>query len=122
MIVKNLTRDLQELQIFEFIGDRMFTIYVEGNSSTELRDAYVPHTERYDGIFQFISGESFVVDTPSEESVEDTIVEEEVQTEVEDIEVSDSFICDICGAEFGSARGLNSHKNRSHSDDINEKQ
>lgn len=27
----------------------------------------------------------------------------------------DNFICEICGAEFASARGLNSHKNRAHS-------
>jgi len=25
-----------------------------------------------------------------------------------------SFICDICGEEFGSARGLQSHKSRAH--------
>lgn len=51
------------------------------------------------------------------DSTDEEIVEEDEPTEEheEDTETkSDSFICEICGAEYASLRGLQSHLSRSH--------
>lgn len=46
---------------------------------------------------------------------EDSTIQENAPEKTPTSDVNESkFICDICGAEFASSRGLNSHKNRSH--------
>lgn len=60
-----------------------------------------------------ISEDGDVIET--EESSE--VVEEISETEDgvnEEPKQSEKFICDICGGEFGSARGLSNHKKKAH--------
>jgi len=57
------------------------------------------------------------VETP-EELVAEVDVEEEFPEELDkniEIEASIYFICDVCGKELSSKRGLNIHKTRMHS-------
>lgn len=70
-------------------------------------------------------------DSESEESEDTTLVEDEIpegdseesdedsvgDSDEEDLgeeEESSEFICDICGGEFASSRGLANHKSRAH--------
>lgn len=129
MIVKNLTSKLQELKVEELAGGRGFSIYVEGHSSTELTDVYIPDTQAIKGIFEVVSGiETPQVDKKEEEGPADDLEgtkKDDLNDDSEENESSetpvaeDVFICDICGAEFASARGLASHKNRVHLDESN---
>lgn len=129
MIIKNLTSSLQGLRVAELVGGREFTIYLQGHASTELRDICVTETDKLGKTF-LILGESTtsIVEDPEETSTE-TPVDEEVETTEEsgdqpaqedttetsqESNVEEKFICDICGEEFGSARGLSAHKSRAH--------
>lgn len=126
IMIKNLTPKVQSIEIEEFASGRGFTLYVEGNGVADVEGAYIPNIERYEGIFK-IGGQiaqSRVID--SIESISEEIIEDKENKEneedvppVEDESlendiVEDKFICDICKAEFASARGLASHKNRTH--------
>ena len=60
-------------------------------------------------------------DSEGETSNEEDKVETPAETPAEEIleapkkeELTDKFICEECGAEFASARGLASHKNKTH--------
>lgn len=131
MVVKNLTDERQKIVVREITGEnRKYDIYVEPKGFTEVDRLFsILNPESYVGILE-IEGLSVV--TPSEEKIApsvDSIIgvneepeeskEDEEQNEVkEDPEeekvAPDSFFCDICGAEFASARGLASHKNKVH--------
>lgn len=117
MKIKNLTSEVLALRVIEFGGSREYFIYLQGNSTTELEGCYL--SKRNDLTKIEIEGTTPVVlqsievpEIENPQSEEVAIPEEEEKKP----EVSDKFICDICGEEFGSARGLNSHKNRAHSD------
>lgn len=111
MKIKNITSKRQELRIVEFDGGREFTIYLEGFGETEIQGAYIPGIENLSHVVKILSDSPHkVLPTPIQE--EQMTPEESHEESVTIIE--DKFICDICGAEFASARGLNSHKNRAH--------
>ena len=131
MVIRNLTSKVQSLRVEEYVGGREFTIYVEGNSTTDIEGMFILANQKIQGIFEVEGCESFhnipeaVENIPND--VEETILpgddepttssgEEEVITPNDVEESSESFICDVCGAEFASVRGLTTHKNRSHSE------
>lgn len=131
MVIKNLTCKPQSLVVKEITGDhREYDMNFRPHSSVELdRHLTVVHPEKYAGIFDFgvciVKEEETPIvdatDTEEETPVEEiTTVEEETPieevTNVEEDKVPDSFTCDVCGAEFASARGLASHKNKAHSE------
>ena len=130
MIIRNLTSELQPIKLEELVGGRELTLYVEGHGVTDITGAYIPHIENYLGIFEIEDNVSALFARSSEstenreelenheESIEENELEEENKDGIESKEpevIEDKFICDICKAEFASARGLNSHKNRVHS-------
>ena len=128
MKIKNLTPKTVELTTYELTGGREFKIYLAGHGNTDLVNLYIPDLESLRGVIE-VEGYHPVKETPTvvettpiEETMQaiEEIVEEETQTpepqkEAHETEKSE-FICDICGAEFASIRGLTSHKNRVHSD------
>lgn len=131
MVIRNLTPKVQSLRVEEYVGGREFTIYVEGNSTTDIEGMFILANQKIQGIFEVEGCDSFhtipeaVENIPND--VEETILpgddepttssgEEEVITPNDVEESSESFICDVCGAEFASVRGLTTHKNRSHSE------
>lgn len=130
MIIRNLTSKLQPIKLEELVGGRELTLYVEGHGVTDITGAYIPHIENYLGIFRIEDNVSALFARSSEstenreelenleESIEENELEEENKEDIESKEpevIENKFICDICKAEFASARGLNSHKNRVHS-------
>jgi len=115
MKIKNLTPVVQQVKIVEIIGGREFTIYIEGNGCTELQGFYLSDTNKLRGIIEvvgtspFTHSEEFISedDFSSEEELdlsEDSPEEEEVTPDEDDPSSVDKFICEICGAEFASAR------------------
>lgn len=128
MIVKNLTCKSQKLVVKEIIGDHTeYDMIFQPKSAVELdRLLTVVHPEKYSGVFEFETCSCHSVVETNEVAVEvkepEVSTEEEPETvpdveEVKEPEVApDSFICDICGSEFASARGLANHKNKAHSE------
>lgn len=138
MVIRNLTCKPQSLTVKEITGcHREYDINFQPQSAVELdRHLIVVHPEKYAGIFDLgvcIIEETRTVgatdavgdENPTEEIIKDEIpVDETVKEETPIVEFADavedkapdSFICDICGAEFASARGLASHKNKAHSE------
>lgn len=131
MKVRNLTPEVQELKIVEIAGGREFTIYVEGNSCTDIVEACIQDTSKIGKVFEIVGLPIFdstksieepeIPQTPEEitpveeiKEPEKEVIESESEDSAEPSIASEKFICDICGAEFASARGLNSHKSRSH--------
>lgn len=129
MKVRNLTSRVQALPIVEIVGGRKYDIYVEGNGSVELCECYVPDIEKFKNVFELVRDVDLKtvelkIDEATQVSNEDDNLSSDDNmlsddtNDAKDPEVLESkFICDICGAEFGSARGLNTHKNRVHLDE-----
>lgn len=123
MKVRNLTSIVQALPIVEIVGGRKYDIYVEGNGSVELCECYVPNIEKFKNVFELVRDVDLKtvelkIDEATQVSNEDDNMLSDDTNDAKDPEVLESkFICDICGAEFGSARGLNTHKNRVHLDE-----
>ena len=137
MKVKNLTAKTQQLSVLEIVGGREYCIYVEGKGIADLCGCYVPDMNKYSGVFELIKEvntlspavESHEVETPDDtkDTNEDEVKtpdetdpqDESVETPTpKEPEVIDSkFICSVCGQEFASARGLNSHMSRAHSNE-----
>lgn len=128
MIVKNLTSKVQVINVQEFgNAGREYSIYLEPNGYTELIGVFTTNKKDLKGLVEF---ETFakpegVVESPvpqevttevTEDPVEETgVTEDSTEETAEQVEVLDSkFICDECGAEFASSRGLASHKARVH--------
>lgn len=128
MIIKNLTSKLQPLKVKELAGGREFTLYVEGHGEVEIERGYIPISIS-NKVFEILNTTSApifdkepeyqeIIEENKEVESDEIIIDEEEEKPVPK-EVDDKFICDICGAEFASARGLNSHKNRAHSEESN---
>lgn len=145
MKIKNLTSVVQSLWIRDMLRGGSIQVQVLPTEPREIASHYIPDrskTTDFDKRFQIIlegnitKTVSKVEDTSNEEvtnEVENEIsnnqdVEDDEPTEQgvepsneetteKEPEVSeDKFICDECGAEFASARGLASHKSRAHSE------
>lgn len=122
MFAKNLTSKVQEVRVQEFgTPIREYCIYLEPNGCTELVGLLVTNKKELKGLVDF---EKKVVSEEPRISVDvhPVIIKEEIaeastegaadSTEAEVLE--SKFICDECGAEFASSRGLASHKARVH--------
>ena len=119
MIVRNLTAKLQEITVREMMGDgREYIIYLEPYSTTELERLIVV-SKNINGILE-LGTPTIPVQIPVDEDetsgkVENPAGAEDEEEEEKEPEIStEKFICDICGGEFASARGLSSHKNKAH--------
>ena len=134
MVIKNLTCETQKLVVKEIVGDhRTYDMSLQPHSSVELdRFLAVVNPEKYAGIFDFGDAKVEVkkvevlpkVEEPKREEVheeeevapaEEVVAETTEETPKKDV-APDAFVCDICGAEFASARGLASHKNKAHAE------
>lgn len=134
MLIKNITATRQELQVIYYGGDnRKFTISVEPLGTAEIIGARIVDAEKLKGVFSIVTGQS-VVEEKKEEISETPIVPEtpvveeapvQVTEESENTEetvseapetVADKITCSICGAEFGSDRGLSMHMSRAHAE------
>lgn len=134
MLVRNLTSEQQKFIVKEIAGEhREYDLYLAPNGSTELENTFVLKGN-YEGILEFegcqCHHEVAPVEKPAEEGdVVPPVDNPEIPPVDEDNKDGasagddgngekksdpDSFICDICGAEFASARGLASHKNKVH--------
>lgn len=126
MRIRNLTSDTQALKVIELVGGREFDIYIEGNGCTDIDGMYLRDLNQLGSTFEIVSNvqpsvsEETIPEGSNEEDSQEDLKEEsqddskEESKEESTTPVSDKFICDVCGAEFASARGLTSHKNRSH--------
>lgn len=118
MLIKNLTDQVQELHVRELRGsDRVFSVYIQPQGVTDLDRLFVIVDKEKVGKVVEVVGvpipkdEPKEVEAPKEESRENEVPpEESPKPEI----LLDKFICDECGAEFASARGLNNHKNKAH--------
>lgn len=130
MKIKNLTPEVQKLVVREITGEkRTYDMYVVPNGTTDIEKMAIIEPKDISGIFEI---EGVIVPAPVIPHEEPEAPEGEVVTPPElkisvhddenntptpvEPEAGESFICDICKAEFGSARGLASHKNRAHPD------
>lgn len=127
MLIKNLTNKQQSFDVKEITGEnKVYTIYVTPYGSTEVDRVLLVNPMQYAGILE-IDGKPIVhketIQIPInslpkvENKLEESIEVEEDTPVVETTVAEDSFICDICGAEFASARGLAAHKNKSHTNE-----
>jgi len=126
MKIKNLTPNVQKMVVREIVGEkRLYDIYVVPFGTTDLDRMIIVEPNDITGIFE-IEGAPVVqrvsaptVETPpAVDNADPDATPDEPTPDVEDTAplAGETFICDICGAEFGSARGLASHKNRSHNE------
>lgn len=120
MIVKNITNKVQSLSLYNIFEERSYIIYVAAGSSFELPTGSIIDTNILGDKFVKID-ENVITDVSEETVVKEKIEELVIDLPVEESEastpetvLSDKFICDICNAEFASARGLTAHKNRVH--------
>lgn len=119
MKVINLTPTTQEFRMVEIVGGQGYTISIEAKGSTEIPAGFIVEHDKLDKKkFSVIEDGAPQVEEVVIAPVEDVTPEEEAAPQVEEIPVNeDKFICEICKAEFASARGLSSHMNRAHSDE-----
>ena len=131
MKVTNLTEEVQKLSVRSLIGDReSFDIFVQPKGTTDLPQKLIFDASKYKGIFKF-EGDAIPVakKSSSTEKKEEDAVEEKVEEKKEEAPVKEvkeeapaeeapksAYVCDICGAEFGSAKGLKAHKNKAHAE------
>lgn len=122
MLLKNLTSHTVSVTLAELTGDyKQYSICIMPHGITEVFNSKILHEDHYKDILE-IDGHSHAQIVPDPvvvkiEVKDDPISSENLEvTESQDVqeESNDTFVCDICGAEFASARGLNSHKNKVH--------
>lgn len=114
MKIKNLTSKLKELGVVEMVGGRSYNIYLEPFSETELEGLLPADVNDPEISIESPHRVEKKVEIPQ---IEEIIVEDSKEAQTEDIEqeiIPEKFICDECGAEYASARGLATHKNKSH--------
>lgn len=121
MIIKNLTKKTQKLWIKNIFTGDTAEVDVLATEPRELGRAFIPDKsmmkdfdQRFEMVGyprqQIVEKEQVIVQESIQEEIMDPPVEETQEPET----LESKFICDICGEEFASARGLTAHKNRSH--------
>lgn len=118
MKIKNLTPDTQKLVVKEIVGEkREYDIYVSPYGVTDIDRMAIKEPKDLSGIFEVEGAIIPIIEKESPVIIdeESNPPEAEESTGDADVIADEAHICDICGAEFGSARGLASHKNRAHS-------
>lgn len=140
MKVYNKTNQIQTISVYDRNTRKPYEIYVCSNSTTEIFNDMVVKGDIDRDKFLLLSDEGIPIEeTPRvfkeltqvedicedaevvdiDETLIDTVseesnIEEEVEEDSSKAE-SSSFICEICGAEFASSRGLSTHMKKSHS-------
>ena len=121
MIINNLTPQTLRVRLKEISGDKNeYDIFIQPHGSTEVSQVTVVNA---DPRLLAITSDPYQVPIPNTSSPVKDAIEEEPEKPVEEVveektPVEDSkFICDICGAEFASSRGLARHKSSSHSEE-----
>lgn len=129
MIIKNLTSDTLKLTMQEMVGEhRNYDFYLSPNGFTEvdwhfrllnlekLVSLGVLECSDFERKPEVISIEDILPDM-NEEDTQNSQEDDSDSEDQEESEVStDKIICEICGAEFASTRGLTSHKSRAHAE------
>ena len=127
MVIKNLTSENQMIKVRDIVTRDEYTLILHPYGTTTRDKVAVVGGEKLEGIIE-IGGYS-QKDTSAPVIIEESISEdadiemtpsaedpmEEPQESLTEEILQDKFICEECGAEFGSARGLASHMNRVHS-------
>lgn len=134
MKITNLTDERQEIKLREIFGDNYeYSIYLEPHGSTEIEKVTI--LNHRESILSINDEQPAVVPALVEEEVEVVLEEydeleegevvlgehDEVEDEIAPVEEKPQvdgpeFVCEVCGAEFASSRGLNAHKNKAHSE------
>ena len=131
MVIKNLTNKQVSFSVKEITGDnKVSDHFIIPYGSTEIERVTLVNPNQYVDILEVDGTPITFDDTISKLIPTIQFIEKEKQVEVipeveesQEVEitpepaVADTFKCDICGAEFASARGLSSHKNKAHSNE-----
>lgn len=128
MRIKNLSSTSQELTMIEIVGGQGIPISIEAKGSTEIPTGFYVDFDKLDKRFLAVEGhpspknlripEDLDLKVTTEEASQEVVPPDEVIAPEDDETapvIGDKFICEICKAEFASARGLNSHLTRAHS-------
>lgn len=127
MKVKNLTDRIQSLWIKNpREGGRSLSVEVRPHDTRDISDYYPDKSMMpdFDKNFEIVGSTKNIPSIKVEETITEIQEDTTGDTQIPDEEkfsnptvLEDKFICEICGAEFASARGLSSHKNRTHPED-----
>lgn len=119
MIIKNLTNNTLQMRMKERIDNRReyeFSI-APGSSSEILKEYTIIDLEKYIREGK-VATDTYHVQTDTEEThvdeKEETVLVEKEEASDKDSNESSSTVCDICGAEFASTRGLAAHRSKVH--------
>lgn len=124
MILKNLTSTLKEFEVRDITSSQIFKCYLQPHGTVEIERMILVNPDALEGIE--IVGQ--IIRAPRTPVVEELTISEDTPSDVAPSEEGetkdpeeptpsmneDKFICDECGAEFASAKGLTAHKSRSH--------
>lgn len=117
MIIKNLTPEEIKFEVQERTGEHnRYKLSLRGFGSTDIdRTLEIVNLPVLTAL-KVIEVEGYVAPSFSQgvESLQETPEEVVEEKKEENPQEPESLKCDICGAEFASARGLAAHKNRAH--------
>lgn len=118
MIIKNPTPEIQEIVVREIVGTRSeYTFYINPYGSLDLESNFLLVKEKTKGFIEVVEETKNTVIPPVPTPVDEDLTAEETDPTVPtEVEIVDKFICEKCGAEFASARGLTSHMNKLHAE------
>lgn len=120
MIIKNPTPEIQEIVVREIVGTRSeYTFYINPYGSLDLDSNFLLVKEKTKGSIEVVEEpkKTVIPPVPTPTPVDEDLTAEETDPTVStEVEIVDKFICEKCGAEFASARGLTSHMNKLHAE------
>ena len=126
MIIKNITSEDIIIKLIERVGvNQRSEISLKAGGSVEIIDRLfqVANLASLEGKIEApeVNKKETLTMVPAEEinlekAPETPIETKEVADKIPETDEASSLICDICGAEFGSARGLAAHKTRAHAE------
>lgn len=122
MLIKNLTDKMQAINVETLGYDRKgYTIYIQPHGVSDVSDVLIIDKENIGKVIEIVGIEKSHEPEKTPEVKEPQILEEksveEESPKSPEYSNPDEFICDICGAEFASARSLSAHKHKAHPDD-----
>ena len=134
MIIKNLTSEVLSLRVKELLADCSYDLTIQAKGFTEIDRAMeivqlssLLRERKVEIVSGLVTPREIIKEVsidvsdpvqPQEDEKADTVDEPQEDEKADTVETSQpetsTYICDICGAEFASARGLSSHKKKTH--------